>query len=677
MATGFQQQTPIEGASASEVTEVRVLYDAANLYIGAFLRDSDPSAILSFQKEPDADLSTDDGFMWVLDTFGRGRGGYYFETNPAGMMGDGLVQVSSGGGALNKAWDGIWDVRVAVGPEGWTAEIRIPFATLNFDPNVDEWGINFQRTVRRKNEDAVWSGYRRNQGLLRTQHAGRLVGLRGIDQGLGLETQVYGKFEAAQAGESAWGAGPLESGVDLNYSVTPNLRASITVNTDFAETEVDERQVNLTRFPLFVPEQRDFFLEGSSVFEFARPIQIFPYFSRRIGLVGARSVPIRLGGRLTGEVAGYDLGVLQIRTGPEAGNSGEDFTIGRIVRRFWRQSSVGGIYTRRAAYGGEGGTPPVWDRQTVGIDYDLFTSRFLGDRNLQLHGFAIWNTAPDPDFASSDYDRSAFGSRLAYTGSALTSYISVRRSGRAFNPAVGFVPRNDFRHFETLNRFTLLRPNNGRVRSLGFFFRTILLTDDSALDPQSINVFVTPLDIEFESGARLTFQGTGNYERLEEPFSIASEVEIPADLYRFQEWTVSTSLPQHWKVSGGLTLGRGGFWDGSRVFHGGSLTVRSARGASVTTGWESSEVRLPWGHFSTLVVNLRGSWHLSPRLSVLAIGQFDDVSDELGSFFRLRWIVQPGSELYLVYGHDWADRFGSLQTSQRRLATKMTYTYRF
>ncbi len=276
----FTQQEPVEGAQPSERTEVRVAYDDQHLYIGAIIFD-DPEGILAYQKARDASLGTDDRFMWMLDTFLDGRTGYVFEINAAGLMGDALLGAGQGG----KAWDGIWEVRTVRRTDGWSAEIRIPFKTLNFDPELDSWGINFQRTIRRKNEEILWRGYRRNQGLLRPVHAGRLTGLQGLSQGVG--------FEAVPSVVAGWRTlpdnadpttYPRDVSLDLGYSITPSLRAALSINTDFAEVEVDQRRVNLTRFPLRFQEQRDFFLEGSGVFSFAERNGASPYFSRRIGL---------------------------------------------------------------------------------------------------------------------------------------------------------------------------------------------------------------------------------------------------------------------------------------------------------------------------------------------------------------------------------------------------------
>lgn len=269
-ATGFLQQEPAEGMPASERTEVRIAFDSEYLYMGVILYDNDPSGIKSTQKRRDSRLIADERFTWIIDTFNDQRSAYFMEINPNALRTDGLISTGQGS-SINLNWDGIWDAKAIIEDFGWSAEIRIPFRTFNFNPDSDSWGINFMRVIRRKSETVLWSGHLRNQGIDRPQNAGLLTGLTGLTQGLGLEVVPFGIIagseETLTAGKNS--KSEIDGGFDVNYSITPNLRASFTVNTDFAETEVDQRQVNLTRFPLFFPEQRDFFLEGSNIYEFA------------------------------------------------------------------------------------------------------------------------------------------------------------------------------------------------------------------------------------------------------------------------------------------------------------------------------------------------------------------------------------------------------------------------
>ena len=262
-ATDFKQADPLSGEPATEDTDIRIVFNENNLYIGAEFFDSDPDGLLANQMVRDGSLDSDDRFMWTIDPLYDQRSGYFFEVNPAGAMGDALLVPASGGifgTTQNRAWDGIWMARVETHDEGWTIEVEIPFSTINFDPDAEAWGANFQRTVRRKNEEDVWSGWARNEGLFNLTAAGRIEGIEGASQGMGLDIQPYviGSYREA-VGNNTPADYEADAGLDLFYKLTPQLQADLTINTDFAQTEVDDRQVNLTRFPLFFPEEKRFF----------------------------------------------------------------------------------------------------------------------------------------------------------------------------------------------------------------------------------------------------------------------------------------------------------------------------------------------------------------------------------------------------------------------------------
>ena len=680
-ATDFLQQEPREGERSTERTLVRILYDSQNLYIGVMLNDSDPSGVLGRQLQRDAGLGADDRFMWILDTFLDGRSGYFFEINPAGLMGDGLVRGSPGGSSVNKSWDGIWDARVTRGDHGWSAEIRIPFRTLNFDANRDTWGINFQRTVRRKQEESLWSGHLRNQGLFRPIHAGQLTGLTGLSQGIGLEVKPYvvAGWEEAP-GQAAEGSGrTADLGMDATYSITPSLRASVTVNTDFAEAEVDQRRVNLTRFPLVFPERRDFFLEGSGVFAFAQSSGPTPFFSRRIGLVGGQPVPIRLGARLGGSAGPYDLGFLQVRTGAHDTGPTEDFTVARVRRNILRQSTIGAIYTRRGSRAWE--LTDAHDAHTVGVDLDLFTSTFRGDDNLQFEAFLVWHDDPLGDDRTTFADRTARGIRLNYPNDLVQAHVSVREFGDSYAPPVGFVSRNGFRRIQPT--ITLgPRPNWRGVRQLEMGVHVEHLTDLRGR-LETFNTTLTLFGARLESGDDGQLSVRSDFERIDTDFEIQPGIVVPAGDYTFRTWSVALTSASQRPVSVDAQIGGGGFWSGERFETQLAVDVSPRPGLSVSAEWERNDVQLPAGSFTTNLLRAGGGWQLNPWISVNGTAQYDDVSRVLGFFARFRWIVRPGSDLYLVYTQNLRDGplsrdpRGNFSTLERRTATKLTYTHRF
>lgn len=671
----FTQQDPSEGASPTEQTEIYIAYNEEYLYIGARFYESEPDGILAYQRRRNQGLGTDDRFMWILDTFNDGRNAYFFEINPAGLLGDGLLTVGQGTN-LNKSWDGIWDARTYITDWGWSAEIRIPFRTLDFDADNSVWGINFQRTVRRKNEEILWSGWRRNQGIFRPQNAGKLTGLEDMNQGIGLEVTPY---LTATPTRSWPGDGSVsdsfnaDAGFDISYSITPSLRTSLTVNTDFAEAEVDARRVNLTRFPLVFPEQRDFFLEGSSVFTFAPASGITPFFSRRIGLAAGEPVPIHAGARAIGRVDDTNIGFYQIRTGSN-GDRGEDFTVGRVVQNFFSESRAGIIYTRRATLGDD--FFPV--RQTLGADLELSTSRFLGDKNLQFQAFMVWHNESTVEDESEFWDRTSRGVRVAYPNYPFTFWASYREFGNAFNPAVGIAPRVAFRRFQPTFQYDRVLSNSRLIRSVTFqLFHEYLM--DLDFEPETVNTRLRPLDIRFESGDRIWASINRNFERLHVPFDILRDgtILIPEGSYTNFSFNANLSTASFRRLSADLGYTYEGFWTGTRSVYNTTLTVRPFPGINLSADWSRSDVNLEEGDFTTDLIRFRGNIDLTPRISFTNIVQFDNVSELLGLYNRFRWIVTPGSDIYLVHTWNWIqidNRFSPLETQG---SVKVNYTYRF
>ncbi len=672
----FTALEPVEGGEPSERTEVRVAFDTDHLYIAVRLFDRDPDGIKGFQRRRDQSLATDDRFMWILDTYEDQRNAYFFEINPAGLMGDGLLKTGQGT-SVNKAWDGIWRAWVTQDEQGWSAEIRIPFRTLNFDPASESWGINFQRTIRRRNEELVWSGALRSQGLLRPQNAGTLRGLQGLSQGLGVEVIPFTLASQPVSGQRISTASPsTRMGADVNYSITPNLRAGLTVNTDFAETEVDDRQVNLSRFPIVFPERRAFFLEGASVFSFAPASGPNPFFSRRIGLAGGAPVPVRGGARIIGRIGRQDVGLLHLGTGDRPdGGAKESFTVARVSRNLFRESSVGLLYTRRAT---EGDT--IDDRHTIGADIELSTSRFLGSRNLQLQAFAVVHSDASQELQPQPWQaRSARGLRLNFPNRPWDAHVSVRELGEAYNPAVGFVPRVGFRRVQPSVSWTPLVPGSRVLRELTFEYFNEYLTD-LKWRPQTVNHRIIPLGVRFESGDAITTQLLWNFEALDQPFDILRDGRyiIPVGDYSNTGFRVQASTASFRRISGNASFQRIGFWTGTTKDVTANVTVRPVAGINVTANWIYNSVVLPEGSFDAQVYRLFSSADMSPFVSLNVNVQYDNVSRLLGTQNRVVWTLTPGNTMFLVYQHNWLRPIDQRLQSLEGLATlKLSITQRF
>ncbi len=678
-AENFLQRVPLEGEAASERTEVSIAYTSTHLYIGAMLFDSDPDGIIGFQKQRDANLHTDDNFLVVLDTFQDGRTGYLFEVNPVGLMGDALISST-----VNKSWDGLWEARVQRSALGWSVEMAIPFGTLNFDAEKSTWNINFQRTIRRKNEDVVWNGHRRNQSIFEPIYSGALTGLEGMSQGIGLEIRPYligvGNRLASEDNDIDLDS---NAGFDIGYSVTPSLRAAFTYNTDFAEVEVDQRRVNLTRFPLLFPEKRDFFLEGSNVFSFAPRNQVTPYFSRNIGLQEGRQIPIAYGVRLGGQQGPFEIGALHVNTKSTAETASENFSIGRIKRNILDQSSLGFVATRRASAILED-KPALPDRYTFGVDIELTTRTLFGDKNFNFQSFIVWNSISVPDEISSDWDRTARGFRFRYDNEPLIFQTSYREFGDFYKPALGFVSRRGFKRAEPQIRYEPLLLENPLIRGLSFSlaFENLLDLDGTRL---TRGFKATLLGIEFESGDLIALDGVLSKELLEGDFQIFDDLVVPSGDYDFKELSLSLLSAGRRKLSANGLIERASFWEGTRNQLRIGLNYKPMPGLSLSQSWSVNDVTIPAGSFRTHLFQFSSGWQLNPWQSATTLLQFDNVSELLTLFFRYRWTVKPGSDIYFVLSRNWENAYSEdldpldrfrLRAFETGASFKVNYTYR-
>jgi len=675
-ATGFRQQEPLEGQLASEQTSVQIAFDDKNLYIGARFFDSEPDKIKAFQKSRDAPLDTDDMFAFILDTYNDQRSAFYFEINPHGLMGDGILRTGQGS-QVNRDWNGIWRAWVTRDDKGWSAEIRIPFMTLNFDPNNETWGINFLRTIRRKNEITLWEGFKRNQGIERPQDAGKLRGLTNINQGIGLEAIPY-----AIASQSRGRVDPespmverstFNAGGELNYNITPNLKAGITVNTDFAEAEVDDRQVNLTRFPILLPERRDFFLQGANVFVFAPSSNPNPYFSRRVGLQEDRPIPIRHGARLIGRIKNTDVGFLQVRTGESGGLPGENFTVGRVLQNISSESTVGAIYSRRDT---DGDSVPV--RETFGADISLSTSKFLGNKNLQFESFFVGHTPSFFGDSSTLSDRSTRGLRFNFPNQPWDAHVSYREFGINYDPAVGFVFRVGFRRLQPTITYNPLIERSTILREISwqYYFEYLMQMD---WKPATVNHMIRFLGLRFETGDFINFSLLQNYEYLDFTFDILRDgiFLIPEGSYQNRGYSIEASSAPFRKIGGVVTFTNIGFWTGKQMLLEADVFMRPFVGLNMTASYIHSNVNLVEGDFQTHLMRINSSYDFSPWVSINFNIQYDNVTERLGTNSRFIWVIEPGNTFFIVHNHNWqrfTDRFNVMETQS---TIKLAYTLRF
>jgi len=665
------QREPRPGEKASERTEVKLLYDRENLYLGVMCYDSEPQRIIGTQMARDAELQADDRIEIIVDTFRDRRNAFYFATNPLGALVDALVIEN---GQINKEWDAIWTVKTRKFAGGWCAEFAIPFKSLGFNQGQLSWGFNFSRTIKRKIEEDRWASPRLDVKFFQVSEAGEIEGLSEVAQGRGLDLRPYvaGKWtrDSLTGNETFTGKG----GGEIFYNLTPNLKWTTTFNTDFAETEVDNRQINLTRFPLFFPEKRAFFLENAGAFSFSNPAgsrvpDVIPFFSRRIGLLEGNEVPILAGTKLTGKIGRYDLGVLGVRTRETSFAEAKNFFVGRVKRNLFKQSYVGGIFT-------DGDPANPTSSRTFGGDLHLATANFLGKEQnfaIDVYGLESRNEGVKGDDSS-------YGFTASYPNDLFSGRIGWQHVGGQFNPALGFVARPNVNKLDLRAEFDPRPKHFLNVRQM---FHEFVFTRYTRLDTgrvESWRLFTAPINYELNSGEHIEFNYIPQFERLFEPFEIAAGVRLPPGDYRFTRWRteVNTASKRRWQAD--FAWWFGGFYSGhSNQFETG-FGYKVAPHFQIRLGLDQTFVRLKAGSFVARIFELRANYSFTPFLSVSNLVQFDNESRNLGWQARVRWIIRPGNEVFLVFNQGWLqDERGGLnfRPAGTRLAGKFQYTFRF
>ena len=676
------QIEPTEGATPSGRTVVRVLADAATIIIGVRADDPEPNKITSFSRQRDALLDSEDHIRIVLDTYLDGRSGYVFIVNPNGSRYDALV--ANQGEGQNADWDALWQAATARTSAGWSAEIRIPLRSLLFRRGLASWGFNVERRIQRLQETHRWASADRDVKINMTSRAGLLTGLPPFDLGLGLSLRPA--FTAG-AGIPAPGA-PWRNEADISLDATQrvgaNSLASVTLNTDFAETDVDTRRTNLTRFPLLFPEKRTFFLEGSDIFDFglglgassgAQSTDLVPFFSRRIGLLGGREIPLQAGLKLNGRESGTGIGALVVRTGDvDTLSTGNTMGVVRVKQNVLGESSIGAI----ATFGDPLGAGDAW---SGGADLTYQTSRFRGDKNFLV---GIWGLAMDREDLNGR--RHAVGGKIDYPNDLWDIALTYKWIGDAFDPSLGFVPRRGVQitNFNVNFQPRPSRPILGlRVRQMFNEFLNTLVTD---LDGrwESYRIFTAPINWRLESGDRIEFNYVPTGERLTETFGIADQVVIPEGSYHWTRWRAEVAFATKRKVSGQVTWWFGDFYSGILDEFIATAAWKPSNLFIVEFNATRNVARLAEGDFTQQVIGARFRMNVSPDLQVNSYVQYDNQSESFGTNTRLRWTFSPVGDLFVVYNHNVnelrdvvLDRHRGWAFSSNQLLVKLQYAFRY
>ena len=689
----FHQSQPIEGAEPTERTEIYLLYDDDALYIGGRFWDSEPERIAAGTlRHRSLRLGDDDRIAIVLSPFNDRRSGYKFETNANGVKHEAIYQNVS---QNLPVWNTIWDVASTTDSDGWATEIAIPLKSISFDPEMDTWGINFSRAVRRKGEEISWVSRNRSYN---PSIVGLATGITGLQQGLGLDVvpsfALNRRREFATAGgvsgNSSGDSSRARPSLDLFYKITPSLNGALTLNTDFSATEVDSRQVNLTRFNLFFPEQRAFFLQDTDIFEFGRiggrnsdtnqsvsgPSRENgrPFFSRRLGLSGSgQPVDLDYGGKLSGRIGPWSIGGLAVRQAEFGEVDSSDVFAGRASLSILEESAVGLIVT-------EGDPNSNLDNSVAGADFRYLNSRLGNGRVLEADA---WFLQSDTEGLGGD-DR-AFGLGLrAPNRSGLRWGLAAKDVQRNFNPALGYVNRAGIRDRTADFGYT----HHFRGGPIASWFASIDAQRIEFLDGglQTQVVTITPLEIDSRSRDTLVVQYKSTDEVLIRPFRIyrdpsdpSRQVVIPPGRYSFDEYIATVASGSHRKFVAAVHHRRGDFFSGQRVNYGTITTWRPTKHFTFRWGYDHHDIRLPQGAFVTRLATFSSEVAFNSDLLWINRVQYDNVSEEVGVNSRLHWVLRDGREAYLVLNHNLQDydRDNSFDETLSDLSMKVNYTFRF
>ena len=672
--TDFFQREPHTGQPASVNTEVYIGYDQHYLYI-AFRCFCDPKKITAKELARDVSLGYDDRVQVILDTYLDRRNAYWFQIGPRGSIGDAIV--SENGASFNKAWDGLWAGKAKIHSEGWDAEMAIPFKTLGFEKGRDSWGLKLIRHYMKNEETGYWPEANLNAYKFQVSDAGLLTGIDDISQGLGLDIVPYG-LTGLDFRETDAKTNPLlDAGFEAYYNITSNLKAALTMNTDFAQTEVDQQEINLTRFNLFYPEKRDFFLDGANYFNFGINgdrhnhwnTRIIPFFSRRIGLDSVGNpIPLQYGGKVTGQSGPWNIGVMYMKD-QRNGWRNSHFAVTRISRNFRDQSQIGLISTY-------GNSLHDTSNFVVGFDMRLGTSRFRGDKNLGFTIYGLKSISGINHEVNKDPARDlAYGVEFTYPNDFLSLRIGHMQIQEEFVAGIGFVPRPGIR--QSYGELKLgPRPEKWGILQLLVGTGLDHITDFEG-KLLTREWYLMPLQIRFLSGEEIEYRLTSSFEFLDESFSIYENHTIPADSYSFLWQSFSIESAQRRMVWGTLDYRFGQFYDGSRneiklkagykvmvpLFLGGELVRNS--------------IQLPEGDFIANIFRLNLNILFSPDITLYNFVQYDSQSDRMGWQSRFQWILKPGREVFLVWNSIARNPYERYQMEEASVRLKVKFTLRF
>jgi hypothetical protein len=628
---------PTENILPTKKTIVKILANEENIILGIICYDN-PTKITAYSKARDVDLDEEDNIKFIFDTYQDERNGYIFAVNPFGARYDAVL--AARGEDENSNWDGVWDARTSINKNSWSAEIIIPVKSLSFKKNLHNWGFNFERRIARLLEKDRWAATKRNYRVTSLSNAGVIKNLPDFDLGYGLLMKISPTigFHKSLGSEVVF---DKDISGDITKRITPDISATLTLNTDFAETEVDTRRTNLTRFPIHFPEKRTFFLEGADIYDFGIGLgrSVIPFFSRRIGLYKGTQVPINIGAKLNGKIGNTNFGGMYIHTDKvDSLVPASDMAVVRVKQNIFQQSNIGIIATS----GDPSGLSNSW---LLGTDFTYQISDLFGDKNFLFGIWGLYNNRSDMEG-----DKKSYGLKVDYPNDLFDISFSYKYIGDAFQPSLGFVPRNGIKSYD-FGLDYMPRPNWNFIRQ--FFFESYFrLVTDLNNQWESYMVFTAPVHFLLESGDRFEFNVRPGGERLVEPFEIEDGIVINVGEYNYMRYRLEFESASKRPVSGQATWWFGTFYTGTLDQIELEASLRLSSNLILNLNYEKNIVKLKEGDFTQELFGGRLQLNFSSDLQLSSFVQYDNESKQFGTNTRMRWTITPLTDLYIVYNHN-------------------------
>ena len=660
--TDLHQINPVEYAEPTKLTEVWITYDRDFIYVAAQLHDDEPELISARQLVQGRGFGFDDLFTVWLDTFHDHRNSYMFQMNPNGIRLDAL----QGNDYFISDWDGIWQGEARINERGWALEMAIPFKTLSFDPDNEVWGINFARWLARDRENSGWSSQERR---IIPAHSGDLQGLVGMEQGVGLDIVPSLVAREAENRNTDTKTSDLEPSLDAFYRFDTGLTGALTLNTDFSATEVDNRQVNLSRFNLFFPEKRDFFLQDAAIFQFANVNRNGrPFFSRTIGLAdNGQPVDINVGAKLTGRTGPWSVGALAVNQDSADGAPDKtDLFVGRLSYNLAAESTLGMIATY--------GSPVAGDENSLlGADYYYRNSEVFDNKTVEGRLWAQQSSTPG--LVGQD---SAWGAEIGYPNDRIAGSLRVTEIQENFNPELGFVNRGGIRDYQIFGRYRT-RPEESRWRAINHWaFGSWKYDPAGQLESRFLDLSWG--ELVSHQGDAFALSTFPQYERITEPFEIVDGLIVPPGIYEYTRNQFRLSTGNQRKISGWLRIGVGDYYNGERTFANLGFNWRPSENFRFGLNYTQNDLEFPDGRFITRIYGINADLAFNSRWSWLNLVQFDNVSNRLSINSRLRFVPKAGQELYFVLNHGKLrdlEHHSRYTTEFEEFVIKASYTFRF